>query len=94
MLSVGSFSDNGKVEFIKWRIDMRHFFLTFLLCICALTLHATTFTIATYNIRNANQGDSLAGNGWGQRYPYIAQLIQFHGIFLEHKRGNIPNYRI
>ena len=59
---------------------MRHFFLTFLLCICALTLHATTFTIATYNIRNANQGDSLAGNGWGQRYPYIAQLIQFHGF--------------
>lgn len=59
---------------------MRHFFLTLLLCLCALTLHATTFTIATYNIRNANQGDSLAGNGWGQRYPYIAQLIQFHGF--------------
>ena len=37
-------------------------------------------TIATYNIRNANKGDSLAGNGWGQRYPYIAQLIQFHGF--------------
>jgi len=40
----------------------------------------TTFTVATYNLRNANHGDSINGNGWGQRSPYIAQLIRFHGF--------------
>ena len=34
--------------------------------------------VATYNIRNSNSGDSINGNGWGQRFPYIAQLVQFH----------------
>ena len=36
--------------------------------------------VATFNIRNANGGDSISGNGWGQRYPYIAQMVQFHGF--------------
>lgn len=36
--------------------------------------------IGTYNIRNANAGDSTNGNGWGQRYSYVAQLVQFHGF--------------
>ena len=58
---------------------MKTFFFTLLL-FCAISMDAATFTIATYNIRNANQSDSLAGNGWGRRYPYIAQLIRFHGF--------------
>lgn len=45
-----------------------------------LTMQAESMIVATYNLRNANRGDSIAGNGWGQRYPYIAQLIQFHGF--------------
>lgn len=57
---------------------VRLFFI--LLFVGTFSINATTFTIATYNIRNANKGDSIAGNGWGQRYPYIAQLIQFHGF--------------
>lgn len=44
------------------------------------TMQAENMVVATYNLRNANRGDSIAGNGWGQRYPYIAQLIQFHGF--------------
>ncbi len=36
--------------------------------------------IATYNLRNDNKEDSLKGNGWGQRYPVIAQLIQFNDL--------------
>ncbi len=40
----------------------------------------TRFTVASYNLRQANQSDSVAGNGWGKRYPVIAQLIQFHGF--------------
>lgn len=59
---------------------MKRLFFTLTMMLFALNISATTFTIATYNIRNANEGDSLAGNGWGQRYPYIAQLIQFHGF--------------
>ncbi len=40
--------------------------------------HHTNFTVASYNLRNANAGDSARGNGWGQRYPVIAQMVQFH----------------
>lgn len=43
-------------------------------------LQAETMVVATFNIRNANGGDSINGNGWGQRCPYIAQLVQFHGF--------------
>lgn len=46
----------------------------------SFALHAGAFTIATYNIRNANSGDSIAGNGWGQRCPHIAKLCRFHGF--------------
>lgn len=47
---------------------------------CLFMVQAESMVVGTYNIRNANRGDSLAGNGWGQRYPYIAQLVQFHGF--------------
>ena len=46
----------------------------------ALTMQAQSYVFATYNVRNANRGDSIAGNGWGQRYPYIALQIQFNGF--------------
>jgi len=41
-------------------------------------LFAQTLTVATYNIRNENQGDVANGNGWKQRYPVITQLIRFN----------------
>ena len=40
----------------------------------------TQFTAASYNLRYANHGDSVNGNGWGQRLPYIAKQIQFHNF--------------
>lgn len=40
----------------------------------------TTLNVATYNLRNANGGDSLRGDGWGKRYPVIAKMVQFHGF--------------
>ena len=46
----------------------------------ALTMQAQSYVFATYNVRNANRSDSIAGNGWGQRYPYIALQIQFNGF--------------
>lgn len=62
-----------------------------------------SYVFGTYNIRNANRGDSLAGNGWGQRYPYIAMQVQFNGfdVFgtqegkyhqLEDLKNSLPSY--
>lgn len=38
----------------------------------------TSLTVASYNLRYANGSDSARGNGWGQRYPIIAQIVQYH----------------
>lgn len=46
----------------------------------APTQQSPTFSVATYNIRLKNDGDTQAGNGWDRRAPYVAQLIQFHGF--------------
>ena len=65
---------------------MKKVIYSFIFLFCAvLTLQAETMVVATYNLRNANGGDSTNGNGWGQRYPYIAQIVQFHG----YPRGQI-----
>ena len=83
---------------------MRRLVYSLLFVVCAaFALQAQSYVFATYNIRNANKGDSIAGNGWGQRYPYIAQQIQFNGfdIFgtqegkyhqLEDLKAAMPNY--
>lgn len=55
----------------------RLFMLFFLLC-AGFALSAQQMVVASYNLRNANRGDSIDGNGWGQRYPVIAQMIRFH----------------
>ncbi|HJD75877.1 endonuclease/exonuclease/phosphatase family metal-dependent hydrolase [Bacteroides reticulotermitis] len=38
----------------------------------------TSFSVASYNLRNANRSDSIQGDGWGQRCPVIAQMVQYH----------------
>ena len=52
--------------------------ITFTLFLVHLQGLAQELTIASYNIRNVNKGDSLKGNGWSDRAPVIAQLVQFH----------------
>lgn len=60
---------------------MKKIIYSILFALCAMSLvKAESMVVATYNIRYANEGDSTNGNGWGQRLPYIAQLIQFHGF--------------
>ena len=55
-----------------------------------LTLQAETMVVATYNLRNANGGDSTNGNGWGQRYPYIAPDRTISRVrYLWYPRGQI-----
>jgi endonuclease/exonuclease/phosphatase family metal-dependent hydrolase len=46
----------------------------------AIAKQPATFTMATYNLRQANHEDSVNGNGWGKRVPYIAKLALFHGF--------------
>lgn len=59
--------------------------------------------LATYNLRQANHYDSIAGNGWGERRPYIANLIKFHGFdifgtqegfkyMLDELKNELPGY--
>lgn len=52
--------------------------VTIVFCGCQSNYQPTTFTVASYNLRNANGNDSLHGNGWGQRYPVIAKMVQYH----------------
>lgn len=52
---------------------------TVLLASCGASRHAaTTMQVGSYNIRYENRGDSLKGNGWGQRLPVIASQIIYH----------------
>ncbi|MBD1387601.1 endonuclease/exonuclease/phosphatase family protein [Mucilaginibacter rigui] len=51
-----------------------------LLTATATFTRAQQFKFGTYNLRNANGGDSTAGNGWGQRYPWITKLMLFEDV--------------
>lgn len=76
-------------------------FLAFLLVGCHTV--PTSLNVASFNLRYANHHDSLANNGWGQRLPMIAQMIQFHdfdifgsqeGLYpqLEELKAQLPQY--
>lgn len=41
---------------------------------------AQALIVGTFNIRYANSGDVERGNGWEQRAPIVAGLIQFHSF--------------
>lgn len=47
------------------------------LLICA-SVSAQSFSAASYNVRQINEKDTEAGNGWQTRYPVIASMIRFH----------------
>jgi endonuclease/exonuclease/phosphatase family metal-dependent hydrolase len=77
--------------------------LFILFCLFFGVARSQTFRVATYNLRYANHDDSLEGNGWGQRYPVISQLIRFHdfdifgtqeGLYhmLTDLRDSLPDY--
>jgi endonuclease/exonuclease/phosphatase family metal-dependent hydrolase len=52
-----------------------------LLLLTTALVHAQQqINVATYNLRYANKSDSIAGNGWGQRLPVVAQLISFQDL--------------
>lgn len=51
----------------------------------------TSLTVASYNLRNANGSDSARGDGWGQRYPVIAQIVQYHDFDIFGTPGMLPS---
>lgn len=64
---------------------------------------AIEFNVATYNLRQLNEGDTRNGDGWQRRCSVIAQLIRFHefNIFgtqegfksqLEDLKSLLPDY--
>jgi endonuclease/exonuclease/phosphatase family metal-dependent hydrolase len=61
---------------------MKNKFILILLILSATVTitRAQQLSIGTYNLRYSNNGDSTAGNGWGQRYPQIANLIRFQDL--------------
>ena len=51
---------------------MKKLIYSFLFVLCSVfALQAESMVVATYNLRNANAGDSTNGNGWGQRIPTL-----------------------
>lgn len=45
---------------------------------CQNSRQTASFTVASYNMRQANDHDAANGNGWEQRCPVITQLVQYH----------------
>lgn len=46
--------------------------------ICEKADREAVFNVASYNIRQINDADSVAGNGWAVRCPVLAQVIRYH----------------
>lgn len=44
----------------------------------AASAQEAVINVASYNVRQKNDGDINNGNGWEQRYPYVASIIRFH----------------
>ena len=59
-------------------MNRRTSFVTVLLLWISISVQGQQLTVATYNMRYDNKGDSVNGNAWKQRYPVIANLIRFH----------------
>ncbi|MBN9295422.1 MAG: endonuclease/exonuclease/phosphatase family protein [Filimonas sp.] len=81
----------------------RILFVLLLIAVQQTSLHAQHFNIGTYNLRYANHGDSVKGNGWGQRCPVIANMVRYHqfdifgtqeGLYsqLQSLKDSLPGY--
>jgi endonuclease/exonuclease/phosphatase family metal-dependent hydrolase len=57
-------------QLLKWC-----FYLLLMIAPCS---SCRALIVGSYNIRYANDGDVAKGNGWAQRAPVVAKIIQFH----------------
>ncbi|MFD2595474.1 endonuclease/exonuclease/phosphatase family protein [Sphingobacterium griseoflavum] len=51
-------------------------FLVSVMLLVAMTVHAQSLTVGSYNIRYDNKGDRQNGNGWPQRLPVITSIVK------------------
>lgn len=63
---------------------MKKYITSYLISLLAFFLFSCStdplvLNVATYNIRNENSYDSLMGNAWSKRCPYITQQILYNG---------------
>jgi endonuclease/exonuclease/phosphatase family metal-dependent hydrolase len=61
-------------------MSMKRIFLIAFAFVLFVTANAqdVVFNVASFNVRQKNDGDIANGNAWSQRYPYIADMIRFH----------------
>lgn len=52
-------------------------FLLLALFCATMSLSAQQLKVGSYNIRYHNEGDSIRGNGWQQRLPYICDILNY-----------------
>ncbi len=78
-------------------------FLVIMVSAMTATGQKAEFNVASYNLRQINDGDTRNGNGWSVRCPVVGSLIRFHGfdIFgtqegfksqLEDLKASLPGY--
>ena len=57
---------------------MKQLLILALLFVTASNATAQQLNVASFNIRYKNNGDARKGDGWNQRLPVVAGIIQFH----------------
>lgn len=67
---------------------MKKIFLSVLFCLSFFLMHAQSFKVATYNLRNENTYD--ANDMWDKRSPYVAKLIMYHDFDLFGTQEALP----
>ncbi|MGY4385703.1 hypothetical protein ACVWYN_002749 [Pedobacter sp. UYP24] len=60
------------------QMAFRFIFLTLTCLLLTRVTFGQQLNVASYNLRYDNKDDSLNGNGWKERYPVIAKIIQFN----------------
>ena len=61
---------------------MKRIFLAFVILAASVSLHARDIYVGQYNIRNANERDVKAGNGWVPNYVEITFTEKKQGFYI------------
>lgn len=59
---------------------MKKIYILIAILFSTLSISAQELVVASYNIRNDNQGDAQRGNGWVQRCPVICDQIEWNDV--------------
>ena len=59
---------------------MKKIYILIAILFSTMSISAQELVVASYNIRNDNQGDAQRGNGWVQRCPVICDQIEWNDV--------------